>query len=269
MLRIITVSSGKGGVGKTTVATNLSIGLRKLGKKVVIIDCNLTTSHIGLAFGIEKYSTTLNDFLKGTKPLNNILYRHGSGLEIVPASINLEDLIDVNIGNFRNSLKETFSEYDFVILDSAPGLGNEALISLRAADEVIFVTTPHIPDIVDILKTKDLLSKIGGDHTISGILINRIKYKDYEIKSNQIREFTGIPIIGLVPEDGNVSESINKGRILLSYNASSPAALSFHRLASRLAGIPYSDLDSSDLVERNNFFSSLKNSIKNKFGKIF
>jgi septum site-determining protein MinD len=152
MVRIIAVASGKGGVGKTTIAANLGLSLQRLGRRVVVVDCNLTTAHLGLMFGIYNYPVTLNNYLRDEARLENILYRHSSGLNIVPASLNLQDLVDIEVEDFKKSLKYTFSDYDFVILDSAPGLGREALISLQTADEILFVATPTIPSLVDILK---------------------------------------------------------------------------------------------------------------------
>jgi septum site-determining protein MinD len=73
LVRIIDVCSGKGGVGKTTVAANLGLALQNFGKKVAVVDCNLTTSHLGLLFGFHNYPITLNNFLKGEARMEDII----------------------------------------------------------------------------------------------------------------------------------------------------------------------------------------------------
>ena len=240
MVRIITIASGKGGVGKTTIAANLGVSLQRLNKSVVVVDCNLTTAHLGLLFGIYYYPATLNDFLRNEVSFGNVLYRHSSGMGIVPASLNLEDLVDIEIGDFRKSLKYAFSDYDFVILDSAPGLGREALISLQAADEILFVATPTIPSMVDVLKCKNLAdSLVGGQGpTVLGVVVNRVKGKDYEITIEDIRRFTELPIVGVIPEDDSVIESTNRKSLVIAESGGSPASIAIYRIATRIAGAP-------------------------------
>ncbi|MFN6992432.1 MAG: AAA family ATPase, partial [Fervidobacterium sp.] len=81
MTRVIGVLSGKGGVGKTTIVANLSAALTfKFNKKVTVIDCNLTTSHLGMHFGIFHYPKTFNDFLKGSSPIADVIFPHGTGV---------------------------------------------------------------------------------------------------------------------------------------------------------------------------------------------
>lgn len=236
MVRIITVASGKGGVGKTTIAANLALSLQRVGKRVVVIDCNLTTSHLGLMFGIYNYPVTLNNFLRDEARLESILYRHSSGLNIVPASLNLRDLVDIEVDDFKGSLKYAFSDYDFVILDSAPGLGREALMSLQTADEILFVATPTIPSLVDIVKCRSLVDSLGSGASVLGVVVNRVKNKAYEISAHDIRNFTGLPIVGIIPEDDSVIESTNRKSPLVTLSGDSPAAVAIYRIATRLSG---------------------------------
>lgn len=238
MVRIIAIASGKGGVGKTTIAANLSLVLQKLGKRVVVIDCNLTTAHLGLLFGIYFYPKTLNDFLRDEVRFENILYRHVSGLRIVPASLNLDDLAGIEVGDLKTSLKTAFSDYDLVILDSAPGLGREALISLQAADEILFVATPTIPSLVDIVKCKSVVGALGGGANVLGIVINRVKNREYEITPEDVRRFTELPVVGIIPEDENVIESANRRSLVVISNQNSPASQAILRIGVRLAGSP-------------------------------
>lgn len=246
MVRIIDVCSGKGGVGKTTVAANLGLALQNLGKKIAVVDCNLTTSHLSLLFGTFSYPVTLNNFLRNEAKLEDSIYSHFSGLKIVPASLELKDLIDVDVSNFKNKLKEVFQDFDIVLLDSAPGLGKEALIALQAADEILFVANPYIPSLVDIVKCSQLINSLESKPLALGIILNRVKKKRYEISINEIREFTELPILGTVPEDDHVLESTNKKTLVTVSNQNSKASKSIFEIASKIAGVEY---------KRPNFFS--------------
>ncbi|MEM5853620.1 MAG: cell division ATPase MinD [Candidatus Aenigmatarchaeota archaeon] len=239
MVRIIDVCSGKGGVGKTTIASNLGLALTQLGKKVAVVDCNLTTSHLSLLFGSYSYPLTLNNFLRKEARFEDVVYTHPSGLRIVPASLELKDLVDVDLSNFKENLKEIFKDFDFVFLDSAPGLGKEALIPLQAADEVIFVANPFLPSLVDVVKCKQLINSFDSKPTVLGIILNRVKKKSYEISADEVRQFTELPVIGIVPEDEKVLESMNKRTPVLILHKNSPSTKAFFEIASKLVGIEY------------------------------
>lgn len=239
MVRIINICSGKGGVGKTTVTANLGYALQKLGKRTAIIDFNLTTSHLALQFRFYNYSKTFNDFLRNKINFEESIYIHTSGLSIVPASLELKDLIDIDTTNLKEKIKEVFSNYDFVLLDSAPSLGRESLIALKACDEILFVANPTIPSLIDIVKYKQVLNSLHPTPLVLGILLNRVKGKKYEITSNEVTQFTGFPVIGEIPEDENVLESMNKGVLVTIYKEESPASQAFFEIASKFAGIEY------------------------------
>jgi septum site-determining protein MinD len=235
MTRIISICSGKGGVGKTTVAVNLAAALQKLNKRTIVVDFNLTTAHIGLMF--ESYSgKTLNNFLHG-EHIADAVHVHQSGLHMIPATLELNDLSEIKTENIRERLREALRHYDFVILDSAPGVGREALIALRACDEAIFVANPFIPSVVDVLKTKDLSSKMGFFN--AGIIVNRIKGRQYELQNRDIQNFTELHVIGTVPEDEVILKSVNERHIPLLAYPKSPSSQAFMEIAHKIAGLPY------------------------------
>lgn len=238
MVRIIDVCSGKGGVGKTTIAANLGIALQSLGKKVAVVDCNLTTSHLSLLFGIYSYPVTLNSFLRNEARLEDAVYDF-SGLKIVPASLELKDLIDVDVSNFKNKLREVFHDFDIVLLDSAPGLGKEALIALQAADEVLFIANPYIPSLVDVVKCNQLINSIESKPLPLGIILNRVRKKRYEISAEEVRQFTELPVLGNIPEDESVLESMNKKKLVAISKQNSPAGKAFFEIATKIVGIEY------------------------------
>ena len=241
MVRIINVCSGKGGAGKTTVSANLGVALQRFNKKVAVIDFNFTTSHLSLYFDMYSFPITLNSFLRNESKLENAIYNHASGLSVVPASLQVEDIVDIDVNNLKNTLKEVFSDYDIVFLDSAPGLGKEALIALKASDEVLFVANPQVPSMVDIEKCKQVINIMDSKPIPIGVIVNRVRNREYEIKPEQIEQFTQLPIIGMVPEDENVLADFNKKSLVTFSKRNSPASKAFLKIAAKIAGVKYED----------------------------
>jgi cell division ATPase MinD len=237
MVRIINICSGKGGVGKTTVALNLAVALQKFGKKVVVVDCNLTTSHVGLYLGTYSLPNTLNNFLRGDARLQDVVYTHNSGIRFIPASLNPKDLININADNLKSELVKTFSDYDFVLIDSAPGIGREATIAMNASDETLFVAEPFIPSVVDIAKYLQIpdFMKLKPN----GIVLNKVRKKKYELSENDIRQFTNLPVIVSIPEDENILKCINRKTLVTISEKNSHSSKEFYRLAARITGMDY------------------------------
>ena len=239
MVRIIDVCSGKGGVGKTTVAANLGVALQKFNKKVAVIDCNFTTSHLSLLFGMYSYPVTLNSFLKNEARIEDATYLHSSGLRVVPASLDFRDVVNVETNDLKQKLKNAFSNYDIVFLDSAPSLGKESLIALQASDEVLYVANPNVPSLVDIIKCNQVITSLENKPFILGIIVNRVKNKSYEIKNDEIAQFTEIPIIGIIPEDDKILESANKKTLVTLSKTDSSSSRAIFRIAAKISGIEY------------------------------
>ncbi|MFH8092887.1 MAG: AAA family ATPase, partial [Candidatus Aenigmatarchaeota archaeon] len=150
MTRIISIVSGKGGVGKTTLTINLGAVLASEYKtNTTIVDCNISTSHLGLYLGIYYSPITINKVLMGEANIEESIYEHFTGMKIIPASLSLKDLSGVDVFGLKNAIKDLEGKTDIILLDAAPGLGREALSAIRASDEVLFVTTPFIPAVMD------------------------------------------------------------------------------------------------------------------------
>lgn len=231
MARIIGVVSGKGGVGKTTVVSNLALALSKLGKKVTVIDCNVTTSHLGFLFDFYFYPKTLNDVLRGESTLSEASY-FKDGINIVPASLNVEDLEGVDIGNLRNVMSGMDS--DFVLLDSAPGLGREAMGVLNASQEILYVTIPYLAAVVDVERCEKVARELGLNQI--GVVLNMVKGASYELRKNEVEELTKLPVIATVPYDVDVERGLSAGKPVLSYNPFSPSSAEMMRAACWISG---------------------------------
>lgn len=234
-MRIIGVVSGKGGVGKTTLVANLGVALASFGKSTTIVDCNITTSHLGFSFGFYYYPVTLNNVLRGEATLLDATYSHSSGVKIVPASLAVDDLIGVEIERLEHILR--FEDVDIVLLDSAPGLGREALSVLNTCNEVIFVTVPYLNAISDIIRCSVVTNQLKIKPL--GIVLNMVREDPHELTVSQIEELTKLPVISKIPYDINVQRSLAAGTPILTYKPNSEASIAIMKLAAELIGQAY------------------------------
>ncbi|RLJ10207.1 MAG: septum site-determining protein MinD, partial [Candidatus Aenigmatarchaeota archaeon] len=227
-------ASGKGGVGKTTLVANLSAALARFNTSVVAIDGNLTTANLGIHLGIPMYPVTLQDVIKGRARILDAIYYHPAGFRVLPSDISLSKFIEPDTQRFVDVFYKLIGDTDFVLIDSAAGIGRETISTIRAADEVILVTNPDVPSLTDALKVLKMARSYGTQPV--GVVVNRVKRKPHEISSDRIQEFLEVPIIGEVWEDMNVPKSIANKQPVVVYNPKSVAAQQFMAIAASLLG---------------------------------
>lgn len=237
-MRVIGIASGKGGVGKTTVATNLALALRSYGKKVLVVDCNLSTPHLSYYMGATNYKYTLNDALSGKVDIISAISLK-DGVKYIPASLEIRDIVGIDPTSIKKQMKKLKNEnFDFVILDSAPGLGREALSVMHAADEIIFVATPFAPVVNDVIRSSEVLKSFKGAKSV-GIVMNMITEGTHEIFAKSVSDVTGIPVIGKISYDQNVIYGLVSKSPVVTYKPNSIASENFMQLAAFLTGETY------------------------------
>lgn len=238
MTRIIACVSGKGGVGKTTMTANIGAALAELGRDVIAVDTNLTTPNLGLHLGIPLYPTTLHDVLKGRASIRDAIYEHDSGLKIIPSGLSMRDLRGADIRDLPNSILDLLGNAEIVILDSAAGLGREALTALEIADEIIVITNPDLPSVTDALKAVKLAEQTGT--RIAGAVINRITGKPHEMNMREIQSMLdSISILAMVPEDINVQKAVSRRVPVVHFAPRSAASHHIRGIAAGLLGYEY------------------------------
>jgi len=231
-MRIISIASGKGGVGKTTITGAIGHMLAVLDKKVAVVDCNLTTPHLGISLGLEDSPITFNHVINKKAHVSDATYKHSTGFGVIPASIKLSDLGGVDFYRIREVIKKEykdhFSQYDFVLLDCAPGLGREALAGLRASDESILVATPHLPSVMDVIKCKESLNQLGVE--TKGLVVNMVRGHKTELDTNYIGSLTKLPIISTIPMDNHVLHSLSHRTPISLYKPKSKASKNIYNI---------------------------------------
>jgi septum site-determining protein MinD len=234
MEKIIAIVSGKGGVGKTTFTANLGYAMTQFGKDVVAVDADLSTSNLGLQLGFYQFPLGLQDALEGNIGILNAIYTHPSGLKVVPASISLNYLTK-NPTPYR--LKSVLSDLSGIILiDSPPGLREDALLVLKACDDILVVTNPEIPAVTDALKVIKVAREMGKEPL--GIVVNRSRDK-FELTIPEIEEMCDLNVIGRVPEDKHVKRSMFEKTPIVALRPNSRSAIEFKRVAAALIGEEY------------------------------
>ena len=231
--RIIAIASGKGGVGKTTIALNLGFAMASLKKNVLVIDTDVSLPNLDLYTGLEKPLITLLDVLNGSANIQSAIYSIQMGLNIMPCGSSLEALRSVDIdklGDIISELKN--SEYDFVILDVAAGLSRFSLLPMTFSDEVILVVNPDPASISDAQKVRTVSGLT--DMKITGIIVNKYKknaYDDIGIK-------LGLPVLGVVPEDDAVIRSRDSRKPIILLKPRSSTSKAIMQIARKVCGIP-------------------------------
>ncbi len=135
MTRIIGVVSGKGGVGKTTLVSNLGVALAHEGLNVALLDSNITGPNLGLHFGMMACPHGVQNVMKDEIPLTKAMYKHPSGVDIIPARLSI-DYLDVDPVNLKELLNELLYK-DYILIDAATGLDRETLVAIDMCDEAI------------------------------------------------------------------------------------------------------------------------------------
>lgn len=253
MTRLITVSGGKGGVGKTTVTSHLGYALSEFGVDAVVVDANLTNPNLGFHLGIPLYPVTLHDVLRGEAHITEATYIHNSGLRVVPAGISIDDLEDTSPENLKDVLKDTIGEPDIVLIDSAAGLGNESLSAIEASDELLLVTNPDLPSVTDALKTASI-AEDSGTH-ILGTVLNKHSGKHHELTPEEVEEMVGHPVVSVMPEHDVLKQSLTKKTTVLDHDPEHHISHKFRGVAADLAGIDYE-------IPNRGFFEKLKRMFK-------
>ncbi len=234
MTRIIGIVSGKGGVGKTTLVSNLSHVLTELGKDVTAVDANLTTPHLGLHLGFHMVPKSLHDFLRGDAKLKDVVYYHPYGFKVIPAGLSVNDLVGVNADRLQNLTLSLVGKTDFILLDSAPSLGKEATLSLKLSDEILLLTNPNLPAVLDILKVANVAENLNKN--VLGVVVNRVNRKENDLSAEEIEEFVKHPVIAEIPEDINVQRSLAARAAVVDHYPKSPASIEMRRLGHYLVG---------------------------------
>src|SRR3989344_5199345 len=237
MTRFITIASGNGGVGKTTVAINLGKALADFGRDVIVVDANVSKPNIGIHLGGSVIVTSLHDVIKRDKNIKDSVYLHQSGLKVIPGNISLDALENLEIEKMPEIIHELEGLTEVVIIDAAPGLHHEAIQALRSGEEVIIVTTPDLPAITDALKTIKAAKRL--DLKVLGVIVNRAHGDANDIPLKNIRALLEHDILEVIPEDPDMRRALKLNHPITYTHPDNESSIKFKKVAARLIGTTY------------------------------
>ncbi len=259
MSRIIVVTSGKGGVGKTTVTANLGMAIAQLGKKVVLIDADFGLRNLDLLLGLEnRVVYTAMDALAGDCRLEQALVKdkRQEGLTLLPAAQN-RTKESISPRQMRMLVSALAKHYDYILVDSPAGIEMGFRNAIAAVNEALIVTTPEVAAVRDADRVVGLLEAYGIKKI--NLIINRIKpamvAQQQMMSVEDVMEILAVKLIGIIPDDEQVIIASNKGEpLILNENISLPG-LAFQNIAKRLEGeeVPW-----LDIAPKVGFFNRLK-----------
>ena len=246
--RIITVASGKGGVGKTNISTNLAIAYAKLGKRVILMDADLGLANVNVVLGIiPKYN--LYHLIRKQKTMREIIMDTDYGIQIVAGAsgfAKIANLSEEERHNFINELSE-MSNADIIIIDTSAGVSNNVLAFVAAADEAIIVTTPEptaITDAYGIIKI--IATEIDNLGIGLKLIVNRVKSvtegkKVAERVINIAGQFLNLKVdyLGYVYEDPAVQLAVLRQKPFLAADPKGKASACVLHIASRLENVEH------------------------------
>jgi len=236
MAKVIGIMSLKGGVGKTSVVASLGSALAELGKNVLLVDANFHAPNLGIHFNIIDPEITLHDVISRKANISNAVYAVGN-LDVIPSSVFSNQKI--NVLKLKDKLRPLKRQYDIILLDSPPSLGEDGLATLYAADEVFFVTTPDHSTLSNTLKLINRTNERGTK--INGIILNKVYDKDFELTLDQIEDTTSVPVMAVIPHDTNVLEAQSNFTSSVDWRPKSKGSKEFRKLAHALVGEEYKE----------------------------
>ena len=243
---VIAVMSPKGGVGKTTTAVNLAVALStEFNKKVLAIDTNISTSSLGAHLDILYPRYTINDILDNNLSAKEIICSYNNNLDVIPSCIRIrnkniyqmKESIEKIIEQYGNLLNELSGKYDLIFLDCAPGFDIESIAAMHVAGGLIVVSNPEYPSIASAIKSIEYAKILKMP--VGGIVLNKTRNKKYELTKEEIEDALKVKVIGNIPFDNKISESIANRMPVALFRPNSKSSIMYKKLAASIIGKEY------------------------------
>ena len=240
MGELIAILSGKGGTGKTSVCAGIATALAAANRRVLCIDCDVGLRNLDISLGLSDFaSLSFLEVCRGDYvPSQATAHPLYPTLRFLTAPMNTSsDAIDTS--SFAKMLHEARRQFDYILLDAPAGVDAGFRLAAANADRCILVTGPSPAAIRDAERTGQLLELMGKSNV--RLIVNRVSRKitaAMDLTVDDVMDHAGLPLLGVVPEDMNVTLAASFGQPLLKYKPRCTAARACRRIANRIQGIP-------------------------------
>ncbi|MEM2121171.1 MAG: MinD/ParA family protein [Candidatus Woesearchaeota archaeon] len=235
MTKVLLITSGSGGVGKTTVAINLASALRDFGRHVVLLDLNVYSADSSLHLGAFKVDYAIQDAIKKGDKIHEAIYMHSSGLLVMPSKISFNE--DIDVENIKKIINWLIGKTELIIIDAPVIFDKNTQKIAENCDEAILVTTPDELSVVKTLKAIKILE--DKKVFVLGVIVNKFRNSEFELSKEEIKNFLEKPIIEFVREDKTLQESLKLKNPVVYSHPESSITQSFKYVASKLIGEKY------------------------------
>ncbi len=242
-VKVIAVSGGKGGVGKTNVSLNTSIALAQQGKRVLVLDADLGLANVDVMLGL-RVQRNLSHVLSGECELDDIIIEGPAGIKIIPATSGTQSMVDLTPSEHAGLIR-AFSDmqtrFDVLIVDTAAGISDMVLSFTRASQDVILVVCDEPTSITDCYALMKLLSRDHGVFKFK-VVANMVRSaKEGQQLFAKLSKVTdrfldvALDLVAVIPFDENIRKSVRKQKAIVEAFPDSPASVEFRNLANRIS----------------------------------
>ncbi|MFQ5329789.1 MAG: MinD/ParA family protein [Thermodesulfobacteriota bacterium] len=247
--KVISVTSGKGGVGKTNVVANLAIGLANLGRNVLLLDADVGLGNLDVLLGLApRYN--IGHLLRGEKELADIIIDGPCGVKILPASSGIDELVRLSPTDklkLFSHLEELYGEIEIMLIDTASGISENVLFFNTASHEIVVVASSEPTSIVDayaLIKVLHLKCGVKSFRILANSVVNAREGLEVYRNISMVAErylHVSLDYIGFIPFDDNVPRAVKAQKALMELFPDSRANKKFSKVARLIDEIPYAE----------------------------
>lgn len=255
MVKVIAVTGGKGGVGKTNVSLNMAVAMAQQGQRVLVLDADLGLANIDVMLGV-RVRRNIEHVLAGECDLEDILVEGPAGIKIVPATSGSRSMVELTAAEHAGLIRAFSSlqdDFDVLIIDTAAGISDMVLSFARASQDVVLVVCDEPTSITDAYALVKVLSREHGVFRFK-VIANMVRtMREGQVLFNKLTKVTdrfldvALELAAIVPFDENLRKCVRRQKLIVEAAPKSPSALAFKALAHRAARWPVQDQASGEL----------------------